>query len=562
MKRISWVTWRLFFITLPVDVFALVFLSNIDSLTAENAPSRVAVGLISHVLLLPFFVIGVRINGRFNNWKSDLFILIFLGTIRGIAIVVSESVFNLPSNVSDAFRVFNSAIAFPTWFIFFAIVSEARHQYQREFKGLFNQIVKVDEEREKSLNRPVDRDLSAEELITRLQSLTSKLGNEIQQVLTSPAAKTNYIDEANKIQDLVNIELRPASKQLWQGSIISGPQIFNLDLMRIILLGQRLPINLVILGSAPFLFVGVFGAHDLSIAIIQTAVATMPVLFFYSVLEQLHKMRTFTRNTTNLLVLGSSYLAPITVQYFLIPSDLRLVTNDLDLFLFQFALWIVLIVLLIGYNLSTSLRKQRQAVIVSLKNLLKDERYLEFIDSEPTSLSDLEMSRYLHGEVQTGLIAAILLLQQASKIGDAALAREGLENAVKILMQNHWESFTKNLKENNQHLDQIVSGWRGIADVLIELNFVDELDPATARDVIELIGEGVANAIRHGKATRIFVTDEKVSEELRIRIRSDGREVPEGQSGLGTEMFNLLTTQWSFSRVDGQSELTFTVPLG
>ena len=537
-------------------------MSNIDSLTAENAPSRVAVGLISHVVLLPFFAIGVRINGRFNNWKSDLFILIFLGTIRGIAIVVSESVFNLPSNVSDAFRVFNSALAFPTWFIFFAIVSEARHQYQREFKGLFNQIVKVDEERENSLNRPVDRDLSAEELITRLQSLTSKLGDEIQQVLTSPAAKTNYIDEANKIQDLVNIELRPASKQLWQGGFISGPQIFNLDLIRIILLGQRLPINLVILGSAPFLFVGIFGAHNLSIAIIQTAVATMPVLFFYSVLEKLYKTRIFTRNTTNLLILGSSYFAPISVQYFLIPSDLRLVTNNLELFLFQFALWIVLIVLLVGYNLSTSLRKQRKAVIVSLKNLLKDKKYTEFMNSELTSLSDLEMSRYLHGEVQTGLIAAILLLQQASKNGDAALAREGLENAVKILMQNHWESFTKNLKKSKQHLEQIVSGWRGIADVSIELDFVDELDPAKARDVVDLIGEGVANAIRHGKATRISVSDEKVSEKLRIRIISDGCEVPEGQSGLGTEMLNLLTTQWSFSRADGQSELTFTVPLG
>ncbi len=562
MKRISWITWRLFFITLPVDVFALVFLSNFNSLTAENAPSRIAVGIIAHAVLMPFFAVGVRINARLNNWKSDLLILFFLGTLRGFAIVVSESVFNLPSNVSDGFRVFNSAIAFPTWFIFFAIVSEARHQYQREFTGLFNQIVNMGEEGKNLLNQPVGRKLNAEELINRVQSLTSKLGDEIQQVLTSAPAKTNYIDEANKIQDFVNIELRPASKQLWQGSFISGPQVFNLDLMRIILLGQRLPINLVILGSAPFLFVGIFGAHDLSLATIQTAVGTVPVLFFYSVLEKLYKMRIFTRNTTNLLVLGSSYFAPISVQYFLIPSDLRLVTNNLDLFLFQFALWIVLIVLLVGYNLSTSLRKQRRAVIVSLKNLLKDKKYVEFVNSELTSLSDLEMSRYLHGEVQTGLIAAILLLQQASKSGDAALAREGLENAVKILMQNHWESFTKNLEENNQHLDQIVSGWRGIADVSIELDFVDELDPAKARDVIELIGEGIANAIRHGKATRISVIDEKVSEELRIRVRSDGREVPEGQSGLGTEMFNLLTTQWSFSRADGQSELTFTVPLG
>lgn len=562
MKRISWITWRLFFITLPVDVFALVFLSNIDSLTAENAPSRVVVGLISHVVLLPFFAIGVRINARFNNWKSDLFILLTLGTIRGFTIVVCESVFNLPSNVSDAFRVFNSAIAFPTWFIFFTVVIEARHQYQREFKGLLNQIVKVDEEREGSLNQSRGRNLGAEELMARLQSLSSKLGNEIQQVLASSKARADYPFEAGKIQELVNIELRPASKQLWQRGLINGPQIFNLDLIRIILFEQRLHINLVILGSAPFLFVGIFGAHDLTIAILQTSVATVPVLISFFVIEKMHKKLIFARNATNSLILGLSYLAPIFVQYFLIPAKFKIITNGLNLFVFQLALWLVLIILLIGYNLSVSLRTQRQAVILSLKALLNDKKYLEFMDSELTSLGDIEMSRYLHGEIQTGLTAAILLLQQASKNGDASLARQGLENAVRILMQNHLESFTKNLASNDLHLDQIVSGWGGIADVSIELDFVDELDQAKARDVIELIGEGVANAIRHGKATRISVTDEKVSEELRIRIISDSREVFKGQSGLGTEMFNLLTTQWSFSRVDDQSELTFTVSLG
>jgi signal transduction histidine kinase len=562
LKRISWITWRLFFITLPADVFALVFLSNVSSLSAENAPSRVAIALIAHASLAPFFMIAVRVSAHLVNWRVDLSLLVALGVLRGIAIVLGEDAFNLTTDVTDSFRVFNSAIAFPTWFIFFTIVIDARHQYQREFKSLFKQLSVVSKERKGAISASLNRTLGAEELMTRLQSLSSKLGNEIHQVLASSKARADYPFEASKIQELVNIELRPASKQMWQRGLINGPQIFKLDLIRIILFEQRLPINFVIIGSAPFLFVGIFGAHNLTVAILQTSVATVPVLISFFVIEKIHKKLIFARNATNSLILGLSYLAPIFVQYFLVPDKFKIITNGLNLFLFQLALWLVLIILLIGYNLSVSLRTQRQAVILSLKSLLNDKKYLEFMDSELTSLGDIEMSRYLHGEIQTGLTAAILLLQQASKNGDAALARQGLENAVKILMQNHLEAFAKNLMSNDLHLDQIVSGWRGIADVSIALHFVEDLDQAQARDVIELIGEGVANAIRHGKATKIFVTDERALGELRIRISSDGHEVQEGESGLGTEMFNLLTTEWSISLVDGQSELTFTVPLG
>ncbi len=560
MKRISWVTWRLFFITLPVDVFALVFLSNVTVLTPELIPQRIAVGLIAHMILVPFFAIGVRWCRGLNNWKFDLTTLILIGAIRGIAIVLCERLFNLPTTVSEEFRVFNSAFAFPTWFIFFAVAIESRQQYQREFKALFNQIRKVDQEGEGSEKSSDDALLSAQELISRLQALTSKLGSEIQQTLASTSNISDYAVEANKIQDLVNIELKPASKQLWKGNLVSSLQIFRLDLLRIVLLEQKLPVYLVITGSAPLLFVGIFGAYGMKIASIQTAVATVPVLVCFLALEKLYESRTFTRFTTNFLVLGFSYLSPILVQFYLIPSTLKFITETLNLALFQFALWFIFLVLLVGYNLFNSLRRQQHAVISSFETLLKDKKYSEFMNSENTHFANMEMSRYLHGEIQTGLTAAILLLRQASKSGDVNLARQGLENAVKILMKNHMESFSKDQISHETYLEQIVSGWSGIADVTIELNFIDGVAQSRAHDAVELIGEGVANAIRHGKATKILVTDEEVLDQLCFQIKSNGVEIPTSKSGLGTEMFNQLTSSWSLVREGGQSKLTFTMP--
>ncbi len=560
MKRISWVTWRLFFITLPVDIFALVFLSNVTVLTPDIIPQRVAVGLIAHIALVPFFAIGVGLGHRLDSWRFELFFLILLGAIRGIVIVLFERLLNLPTTVSEEFRIFNSALAFPTWFVFFAVAIESRQQYQREFKALFNQMKKVDQDR-KAVEQPSNIEvLSAQELMGRLQALTLKLGSEIKQTLASTSNVSDYAVEANKIQDLVNIELKPASKQLWQGNLVSSLQIFRVDLLRIVLLEQKLPINLVISGSAPLLFVGIFGAYGMKIAIFQTAVATIPVLLCSLIFEKIYESRTFTRFTTNLFILGSSYFSPILVQYLLVPTSLKFITETVNIFLFQFALWLIFLMLLIGYNFFNSLRRQQHTVISSFETLLKDKKYSEFVNSENSNLSNVEMSRYLHGEIQTGLTAAILLLRQASKNGDVNLARQGLENAVRILMKNHIESFSKDQISPKVYLDQIVLGWLGIADVTLDLSFIDGLAQSRAQDVVELIGEGVANAIRHGKATKILVSDEEVLDQLCIHIKSDGVAQPTSQSGLGTEMFNQLTTSWSFVSEGGQTRLTFTLP--
>jgi signal transduction histidine kinase len=559
LKRASWVTWRLFFITLPVDVFAIVFLSKIALLSLENAPVSILVGLMAHFALAPFFALGIQISARFNSWKSDLPILVSLGAIRGVVIVLCGRLFDLPNVVSDEFRVFNSAMAFPTWFIFFTIAIEARHQYQREFDQLFHKVVKEGEGRKPSKTPGVEDMTIAEEAISRVQSLSSKLGAEIQLSLAKSGTNVDYEYESKQIQDLIQMELRPASKQLWQGKFISSPQIFKYDLLRIVLLEQKLPIAFVLLCSAPFLFVGITGAYGILAAAVQTSAATIPVFLIYLGFEKCYKLKVTTRFQSNLATLALSYLTPVLAQYFLIPPSLRLATNPNSYFLFQFALWFVLLGLLIGYNLFNSLAQQRLAVLASFKSLLSDSRYLELMASESNSLSGMQMSRYLHGEVQSGLTASILLLQQAAKRGDTVLAREAMESAVKILMRNHMEDFNKTQMSTDAHLAQIISGWRGLADVSIILDCIDLLDEATKRDVVELIGEGVANAIRHGKATQISVTDIEELEEIRVSIHSNGPESPQGESGVGTEMFNRLTNSWGFENRDGQGVLTFTV---
>ena len=558
MNRTSWVTWRLFIFTIPVDVFAVVFLSSRTLVSLENIYLLALLALIAHFATAPFFPLAIKVSKHFDNWKADLITLVFLGTIRGFALVLFGRELEIADTVIDEFRIINSAIAFPTWFVFFSLVTEARHQYQKEFNQLFNQILEKDPSQTTN-NRAPKGALSSDALIERLQTATSLLGSEIQDAINRASPKADYTFESQKIQNLIDTELRPTSKQLWREGSIGIPSIKKIDLLRIILLEQKLSVNLAIMFTAPLLFIGVLGGYGLKAAIIQTAALVLPVLTTFALMERVQSKKWISRRASNLSVLGLSWLIPIPLQFLAVSRDIRITEGVPDFIVFQTALWVVLVGVLIGFNLFYSINRQRQTVLKSLEALIKDEKYLDFMTAESESVRDIDLSRYLHGEIQTGLTAAVLLMQQASKNGDVTLARSALENAVKILNQNHIEGYKRSLNSTELHLAQIISGWRGIADVEISVNYLNDIPKNKIRDVVELIAEGVANAIRHGKATKVSVFDEVEPELIRFVIRSNASDSPQRKSGLGTEMFNRLALNWKFVSGEGQSRLVFTV---
>ena len=536
----------------------MVFLSSRTLLSLENVYNLALVALIAHFTTAPFFPLAIKASKHFDNWKSDLLTLVCLGTIRGFALVIFGRELEIVDTVIDEFRIINSAIAFPTWFAFFALAIEARRQYQKEFNHLFNQFL----EREPNQTTTTRVKMGVQDsdvLMERLQAAASLLGSEIQDAINEIKPKNDYTFESQKIQKLIDTELRPTSRQLWRKSNSGIPTISKIDFLRITLLEQKLSVNLAIMFTGPLLFIGVIGGYGLKAALIQTSALILPVLISFELMEKAQNRKWISRRASNLTVLGLSWFIPIPLQFSLVSQNIRITEAVSAFIVFQTALWVVLVCVLIGFNMFYSINRGRQTVLKSLEALMQDEKYLEFIVGETESVRDIDLSRYLHGEVQTGLTASVLLMRQASKSGDVALARQALENAVKILNQNHIEGYKRSLSSNEIHLAQIVSGWRGIADVDISLKCLSQIPKGRVRDVVELIAEGVTNAIRHGRATKVIVFDEEEESLIRLHIRSNATELPKGKSGLGTEMFNQLALNWEFVGEAGESKLTFSV---
>ena len=142
MKRTPWLSWRLYFLTIPVDLIVLSLSSDHASTGSNDFFNWSILGLMAHGSIAPVVAVALFFTSKINSWKADLFALIVLGAVRGVAINVGVDVLDLAPTVSSVYKVFNSAISLPLWFIGIAIFVESRRQYQQEFEALSQRYVR------------------------------------------------------------------------------------------------------------------------------------------------------------------------------------------------------------------------------------------------------------------------------------------------------------------------------------------------------------------------------------------------------------------------------------
>jgi hypothetical protein len=561
LKRTPWISWRLYFLTIPIDVVVIVVSSNQTITNLNQLLMWVILSLLVHASIAPLIFPLVSLSARFNSWAIDVAGLVFLGAIRGVIINVLVDPLGLEQRTGELYRVFNSTISLPIWFIGLAVFLESRRQYQKEFDSLFLRAARREQALSDENGLPVT-EMPREKILSQLQIAATGLANEIRRVLDSPADQIDFKYQSERIQRLINEELRPASSHLWNGSSFSTPKLSLSALLRISLLEQRLRVILVALLSSPYLFIGLNGSQGLKLAAYETLFATVISIAIYLVLEGFFAKNILDRKAVNTAFIGLSFIVPLLAILFLIPPSLFWTDDFLTRFLYQLFLSSSQVVLLFGFNLYGLLRSQRSAVINNLEQFLKGEDLLEVSHGNMDSVRKIDLARYLHGEFQAGLTATSLLLERASKSGDAELARHALRSAVEILSRDPARASQERISAPRARLEKISSGWRGIAEVTIELDWVDELETPVLNDLISLIDEGVANSIRHAKASNISISGERVGADLNLQILSDGSAMTQNSAGLGTKLFNELASNWEYSKQGELNLLQFTIRSG
>ena len=559
MKRTSWISWRLYFFTIPVNVVILILAGDHILIGWKDIALWGLVALISHASIAPFISVMIPGSQYFNNWKVDLTFLLIVGALRGVAIDICVDRFNLIQEVSDAYKILNSAIALPLWFIVIAVFIESRQEYQHEFQSLFTKAMRKERETQERYSLLPKGESSAEELIARLQFITSKLASDIQILLKRPDVLKDYSLEANRIQHLIDDDLRPASTELWESNTVSTPKISIVKLIQITMLEQRLRAIPVVLLSAPYLFVAVNGTYGFQIAVTQVLVISFFDISVYVLFETLARFSKFTRIQANLSILLISFFLPLFSQIVISPKKLYGIDDGSTVFIYQFVLSLMYQIFLFATGSIQIIKQQRSEVIASLTRHLSSDKYSVAITAGGATIRNSEIAEYLHGEVQAGLTASSLLLQQAAQSGDSDLANEALERAAGLLSQDHTNISYTRMAKPEIRIAKIIAGWKGIADISISLPPTAQLDEVVLRNSVTLIEEAIANSIRHAHATEIKVSSILKQDLFTINVISNGDSMVKGKAGLGTKLFDDLTSEWSYTTESGQNRLTFVL---
>jgi len=558
VKRTPWLSWRLYILTIPVDLIVLLLSSDHASTGSNDFFNWAILSFIAHGSIAPVFAIALFFTKKVNSWKVDLFALIMLGAVRGIAIDVGIEILDLEPKVSALYKVFNSAISLPLWFIGIAVFVESRRQYQREFQAIFLRHIRDEQTAKGSQNQGLNENPSGES-IRDLQSATSELASEIEKVLDLPTTQVNYSKQKNKIQDLISRELRPASTKLWNGFTLSAPKLSTSTLIRISLLEQKLKVISAALFFSPYILIGLNGSQGLKFAVVEALLATFLNILIFLICETFFKLGVFDRKTTNIAILGLSFILPLISILLILPANLFWTDSIATAVFYQLFISSCHILFLLGFNLYRLLGRQRSIVLADFERIIQGKELSPVLNHDLAAARDVDLARYLHGELQAGLIASSLLLERASKTGDTDLARHALRNAMDILSQDHAQTSQSRVSSPQVRLEKISSGWRGIANVSISLDWLDGLETSTQNNVIVLIDEGVSNAIRHAKASEISVSGSRLGGDIHLEIQSDGSGMKKNAPGLGTKLFTELATNWEYSRTGEKNILKFTI---
>jgi signal transduction histidine kinase len=190
--------------------------------------------------------------------------------------------------------------------------------------------------------------------------------------------------------------------------------------------------------------------------------------------------------------------------------------------------------------------RNRDAVVASLRREF-DEANLRRLQLETRMVRvSRDLAARLHGPARSALLAAALQLGDALNQGkrELALARvEDLRAAIRGVELSSAESL---LAVDISSLGDVIANWRSVCDIEVTGSWSD-LAPSLLADAHSVLIEGISDAVRHAKCTRVQITVQTEPGGVVLVIANDGVPIPEiAEPGLGSRLLDYrVHGQWS-----------------
>lgn len=384
-------------------------------------------------------------------------------------------------------------------------------------------------------------------------------------VLTA-RGKSRVSDLAFQLQKIIEDEVRPLSKELLEKVEILATPRPNSDPRRIrgwlpkaIGPKQDIRIWLSYWLSMPNIFVTYWSTVNFSSAVfIFLTSLSFPVL-----MRVMLSARWANREMKNWLGLGVlisvsmlAYVPTLLVSQYLLPQGPMVRVLRVS----GFVLLLLVNIVIAVWN---SIERSRASINATTRSINEEiNRELTLAEQE-IWLAKRSWSYLIHGTVQGALTVAFSRLQNREKhtSEDLALVAGDIQKAIDAVKTGG--RLKRNIDEAIQELQQT---WEGVCEIELTINSQARSQllghESSSACVAEVVKELVGNAVRHGQASKISISVIMTkNSEIEIRATNNGSAWTNENPGLGSALFDELTTGWSLSQRNMQTVFSCRIPI-
>jgi len=564
------ISWQAYTLGAIVNTVLLAFTGGsigAEPVNPADVPSWIMVGALASLAvgvyaLAANYTLFRRKRTRVIRLRWVVAFHSLVGVIFAGVIVMSARILDLPEPVPVVGFILATAGIGLWWGLTMALLFEARERFHARRRRLLEIAVETEErayrqtESGAALISEIDRQIT-DELAETKDYLLSRIDSIDKDGLLESAGvlREDWWDIAVSVQESAHGVVRPLSHRLWK----SAEETYPVPRIRAVLLrALRRP-------SAPsgaialIVLIGYVRAGMDSLGVALGLAATVGLAGFVGALftaaAVLGRSRPHVRVPTFWIAVVIAQGAALLFIFALGSGSISSSGPDESLEMLasiaamSVSVFAPVLVASVNALRSDSLSRLQADTDASYARDMARERHL----AELTAAH----ARFLHGTVQTKLMACAGAMQQAAQSGDQTQFESALTRAIDLLKPSDGRTQAPPSDSLEGLLSRIRAQWDGLVDITIRID--ERLNEALARPdaqqtagkVAEIVQEAVANSVRHGDAQTIRIEALQVGAgHIRLRVQDDGNGPDESPAteGLGTRVMRQASDE-RFDRI-------------
>jgi signal transduction histidine kinase len=560
-------------LTYPVFVLYIVPVVLSTVLLAQSAPQAtpwtdwLVLGFVAWaapVLVLIFVRATVLPNKPRASRPIATFVAFLLaGLVRAVLFSAIEVAMGVADNETPLLRLSGGTFVIAITFGMLSILVASRFEYRDEVRRLEADRKRL-EELETGLALEVEAARSA--VVTDAREVLAPIIDELKRALSKVHDSATATQVAEQMRDTVDAVVRPLSVQIAERPVARASENLSTAYTRHppIRPEQRLGLSYFFLPFTFSLFiVSMTAASVLFVAGPTEGLRTIEIMFI-CLMAMLWLFRIATFRLRLGVTLGSLFFTAFhALAAWAITALVQYIGTSISRQLLNG--WMILVagVAYLSYRYQV-VDHERRLIIASLAEV--NER-LEILLSSLRQQSKVDARRVaniLHGPIQTALYASAMRMSQTETLAPETIGRilADLDSAMFKLLDS--EPVAPALAE---FVDELRSVWG--AQITIELDAQEapmralEHNPVARSCAIEVVREGVNNAIKHGGASHISIeifSVEPMLVDITVSNKTEQRQSAPAP-GFGSSVLDDLTHDWRLTAEDGRTTLWASIAL-